>query len=381
MDLMKFDFIQLPPGVAAKLGLPEGKSIPVTDETRERFGRDVSSIEAVVAGCEAYLAVDPDDEDYRKFVGLYYHHKGATLANDGRVEEAAELFAKARLLWGADPQVHLDYARASTELERADEAIEGYRAATAAGAKSPELYDGLARAFALKGDFKSAGEVAEQSRREFPDSLVSLNTLTTIRYHQGDKAGLEKILFEQLARDPSNPLTLEKLSVWLRECSRFDEARRAIRRAIDLAPDQPRLQYQRGMIEMRSGDFDAAEEAFDDVLARDPQNLDARVARAVLALDRNQGPDAERRLREIVALAPRDYRAPFHLGRLLCRDADRIDQGLRFFEQVLDLRPRDRQALHYIYVVAKDAGAEGLAAKAEVQMKAMGESPRKAEPE
>lgn len=372
---MDFDFIPLPARLAARLGLPPEKSIPVTPEIRARLGQEGPSVEAIVAGCEAYLAVDPDDTDYRAFVRRYYHHRGVTLANEGRLEEAFELFGRARLLDGADPQVHLDFAQAATELERAEEAIEGYQAAMAAGARTPEVYDGLARAFGIKGDWKSALGAAEQSRREFPDSLVPLNTLTTVYYHSGDKAAMEKILFEQLQRDPQNPLTLEKLAVWFRECGRFAEAQRAVRRALELAPGEARLLYQRGMIEMRSGDSEAAEKTFRGILRHAPDDLDARTALAVLLLETSRPADAETILADSAARFPADYRAPFHLGRLCSRVADRLDEGLRHFERVLDLRPRDRQAVRYVYILASNSGAAALAARAREQMRVLGDEP------
>ena len=377
---MAFDFITLPARIAARLGLPKDKSIPVTPETRARMEKEGPTVEAIVAGCEAYLAIDPDDTDYRKFVGRYYHHRGVTLANERRLEEAAELLGKARLLDPSDPQAHLDYANAATELERAEEAIEAFRAAQSAGGNSPELYDGLARAFALKGDHKGARAVADQSRKEFPESLIPLNTLTTVLYHAGDKAALEKVLFELLSRDPDNPLTLEKLAVWFRECGRFAEAARAIRRAIELSPAEPRLLYQRGMIEFRAGDTAAAETTMRDVLKTDDGNLDARTALGVILTETLKPDQAEAIFLESIGRTPGDYRAWFHLGRLLLRTAERVEEGMRHFEKVLDLRPPDRQAIHYIYVVAKDAGAGATAGRAAEQMRALGEEPGAEEP-
>lgn len=372
---MKLDFVTLPPFLADRLGLPRDKSVPLTPETRRALAESGPSVEAIVRGCEAYLAVDPDDADYRKFLRRYYHHRGAVLGNDGRLEEALELFLKARVLDPTDPQVHVDFARACLELERPEDSIEGWRAAMAAGEKSPEIYDGLARAFAMKGDHKSAKVAAEQARKDFPDALLPLHTMATVLYHAGDKAGVEKLLFEALAKAPDDPLTLEKLGVWFRECGRFEEAARAIRRAQELAPAEPRLMYQRGMIEMRSGDRATAEKTFRALLEARPDDLDGRTALGVLLVDTTRPAEAEKLFAESAKIAPRDYRAHFHLARLCCQDADRVEEGLRHFDRMLDLAPHDRHAVHTAYIVATNAGAATVAAKAERLMRTMGEDP------
>lgn len=372
---MNLDFVTLPPHLADRLGLPRGKSVPVTPETRRALTESGPPVEAIVRGCEAYLAVDPEDADYRAFLARFYHHRGAVLANDGRLPEGIELFRKARLLDPAQAQPHVDYARASLELENAEDAIDGWRAAMAAGERSPEVYDGLARAFAMKGDHRSAKTAAEEARKAFPDALLPLHTLATVLYHAGDKAGVEKVLFEALARAPEDLLTLEKLGVWLRECGRFTEAARVIGKAIAMAPAEPRLQYQKGMIEMRGGDAAAAEATFRGLLAARPGDLDARTALAILLSDGSRPDEAEAVLRESVAVDPRDYRAHFHLGRLCCRDADRIAEGLAHFERMLDLAPRDRHAVHTAYIVASNAGAPAVAEKAARLMRDMGEEP------
>ncbi|KAF0243541.1 MAG: hypothetical protein FD180_3325 [Planctomycetota bacterium] len=377
---MNLDFITLPPLLADRLGLPRDKSVPLTPETRRALTESGPSVEAIVRGCEAYLAVDPDDADYRRFLRTYYHHRGATIANAGKIEEAFELFGKARRLDDSDPQVHVDFARASLELERPEDSIEGWRAAMAAGGKSPELYDGLARAFTMKSDYKSARTAAEQARKEFPESLLPLHTMATVLYHSGDKAGVEKVLFEALSMAPDDPLTLEKLGVWFRECGRFEEAARAIRRAQDLAPAELRLVYQRGMIELRSGEKEAAEKTFRGLLDARPGDLDARTALGILLTESSRTAEAERLFAESAAEAPRDYRAFFHLGRLCCRDAGRVEEGVAHFERMLDLAPRDRHAIHTAYIVASNAGAAGVAAKAERLMRALGEEPRAEEP-
>jgi Flp pilus assembly protein TadD len=373
---MNLDFITLPPLVADRLGLPRDKSVPLTPETKRSLTEKGPSVEAIVRGCEAYLAIDPDDEDYRRFLRNYYHHRGATLANDGQLEEAIETLAKARLLDPSDPQVHLDFARAALELERPEDSIDGWRAAMAAGTKSPEIYDGLARAFSMKGDHKSAKTAAELGRKDFPDALLPLHTMATVLYHSGDKAGVEKVLFEALSKAPDDPLTLEKLGVWFRECGRFTEAARAIRRAMDLAPAEPRLLYQRGMIELRSGEKAAAEKTFRGLLEARPGDLDARTALGIMLIETSRTPEAEALFTAMASDAPRDYRSYFHLGRMCCRDANRIEEGVAHFDRMLDLAPRDRHAVHTAYIVASNAGAATVAAKAERLMRAMGEEPR-----
>jgi len=373
---MALDFLPLPGPLAARLGLPPGKSVPVTPESRARLEKGGPSVEAIVEGCEAYLEIDPDDPDYRGFLKRFYHHRGATLANAGRVREAFGDLVRAGELGPGDVQLLRDLMHAALEIERPDDAIEAARGAIAAGGRSPEIYDGLARAFSMKQDHKSARAVAEQARKDYPDDLMPLHTQATVLYHAGDKAAVERVLFEALQRDPSSLMTLEKLTVWLRECMRYDEARHVLRRALELAPDAPRLLYQRGMIEFRSGDLEAAEKTFRRILESGPDDLDARTALGLLLTESSRPTEAEALFAESAGKAPRDYRAHFHLGRLCARDSGRLEEALGHFGRMLDLAPRDRAAVHTAYIVARNAGGDAVASRAEAIMRSLGEEPR-----
>ena len=95
--------------------------------------------------------------------------------------------------------------------------------------------------------------------------------------------------------------------------ARYDQARRLLSQALELAPDDPGLLAALGTVWLRSGQRDKAEEILSQALAhgRPPEALEGL---ALIAALRHDWPTARQRLRELLELQPRSALVWLRLG-------------------------------------------------------------------
>lgn len=127
----------------------------------------------------------------------------------------------------------------------------------------------------------------------------------------GDARTALKLIDEARAVDNRPP------EVWLAEVPvrirlrQFAEAQVAIERAQPLAPSSAEVRYQKGALLHVQGNLRAAVAAYDAALQSDPRHIEARVARAGIAIDLDQNSEAAKDVAELQRLSPREPRAAY----------------------------------------------------------------------
>jgi len=139
---------------------------------------------------------------------------------------------------------------------------------------------------------------------------------------------------------------------------RNDEARRLLEEALRLAPDDPEALYDLALVDLRTGNEDAALAGFERVIAlgfgggqKVPADLKLRALNnaAVVYLRREQAEDAATALVEATRLAPRDASAWFNLGLAREKLGER-DAALEALRRAHELAPRDVTTLRQLGV-------------------------------
>lgn len=92
-----------------------------------------------------------------------------------------------------------------------------------------------------------------------------------------------------------------------------------------------RLQYARALLDQ--GAHEAAREQFDVIVAQDPDDVDARFAVGLLSIQVGDLDAAERHLKRVLALNPRNDQARLYLGQLAYERKD-YEQALEWYRQV-----------------------------------------------
>ena len=166
-----------------------------------------------------------------------------------------------------------------------------------------------------------------------------------IAHHQRNEYALAETGYrELLALDASQAMAWSNLAAILHETERCPEAVAACGEALRLVPHHLNAQLNLATAQQRLGDFGAAADTFEAILASHPQRADLRKGLAT-ALDRcGRHNESVAVYETLLAAAPADAalwtakaEALKHLGRM--------DEAIAGFAEVVRLQPDDAAAL------------------------------------
>jgi len=220
---------------------------------------------AFAAG-ERAVACDPNNPY------LWFHHS-VTLLNLDRPEKALDAAQRAVDL---DPNglFYSPLADALTALDRLDEAETCYRRmAERCGCQSCWYKYAAFLVNRRKDRWVEAAEALEKAEAKVASNRVSRRQMNGLKLRVLEKTAppeAEDLVRHLLAQSPAEPQYWWHLAAILRTQERYDEAVLAARKAVNLNPEgwyRPRLANCLG----KAGDLAAAEEAYDEMLARHPE--------------------------------------------------------------------------------------------------------------
>ncbi len=227
--------------------------------------------------------------------------EGYGLYTDGRLEEAADAFARAV---ASDPGLtaaEIELGVVSAELGRRETAAEALARAAGASSDNAMMLNPLVAAMRGEGDLESTLEAVKLVRRAH--SLLG----------EGQYAPALESLREATEVAPQYAYGHLELGLWLFRLERYAEAAAPLQRHTELAPD---LGYPWGLLSFvrliegdKAGALAAAEQAF----SRDPQ-LEAAYGALIRAL---VGGDFETAYRERARLQASGAQVPPGLDRIL----------------------------------------------------------------
>lgn len=239
------------------------------------------------------------DRKIHQVIGLY---------SEGRLEEATSL---AREVVAERPSMPVGYSHlAQVLLQRGKlgDAIQVMEQARTRGVASDALLRQLGLALAQVGRGKEAVEVLRPlAVAGDPDSLDALGLALS---EAGDQAAAKTTLEKALAADPDNPSTYENLGlVGLRQ-QRWEEARKASRRAVDLNERLPNAWNNLGVALYYLGRKGEALEAWQRAVSLDPQRYDTLYNLGFKAAEMGKVDLARQALSRFVAEAPPERYGP-----------------------------------------------------------------------
>lgn len=140
-----------------------------------------------------------------------------------------------------------------------------------------------------------------------------------VRFNRNERA--EEVVLEGLARDDLTDA--ERLALVTvhgdvcRSMDRLDDARDAFAEVLAGRPDDVDARVGLARCDLRGGDFDAATDALDAVLADVPDHFEAHLVRTEVALLAADGDAAEQHIRAVLDTRPRHLKAQYMLSRAL----------------------------------------------------------------
>ena len=201
------------------------------------------------------------------------------------------------------------------------------------------------------GDAQRAVQAFERALELAPDNAVVHNDLGTALEEVGREPEAAEAYRRAAGSHPPFPPAQHNLALILGRRGEWHEAARHLRAALEQTPGFRAARHQLGLVLRELGQDDAARACFDELLAGDPKDIEARRAIADMDMDHCRFADAAQQLEQCLALAPDDARTTLTFGACL-QELGRVDEALVHYRRLLK---RDRS--RYYEVVKKLTGA------------------------
>lgn len=182
-----------------------------------------------------------------------------------KVVEAAPQFLPARLT----------LATALQKLERIDEAIDVYVAASASNPTAADPHFELAKLYQVQGENLRAIEQYEVVLKIDPHYATAHFNLATVLMRQGDMENARKHFELGLESFPESTVGLFNFGVFLFQQGELAEAKKRLRRAASLDPSLPQIHYQLGLVLKGLKEFAEAGSQFQETLRLNPRDAHA----------------------------------------------------------------------------------------------------------
>lgn len=133
-----------------------------------------------------------------------------------------------------------------------------------------------------------------------PPNAIAYNTLGVIYQRHGDLAMAERALRTALEREPESIVVMQNLGPLLAATGRTAEAAEMARRVASIEPVPPFQYFDKGMVALKAGDYDAARKLFEREVKRAPYYDEFHFWLAVTLLRLGQAKEARDQLAQAI---------------------------------------------------------------------------------
>lgn len=348
-------------------------NLPVDQETRDKLGLlgyvITTTGPASVPATQRRVMPDPK-EMIRSQRSV---HEAQTLMHEGQMREALLLLEKHIEKHPRDVVALNAAGECYRSLGMLSRALETFRRAAESPYEQAISLTGVASVLVLMGEPEQAETYCRRALAIDASCVGAVLMLGMVRFQQDrDPEALE--LFERAIREGRGSFTAAAYSAIARlhhARGRTTEARHALDRALAADPHHPEatallatlgkadtdklpliaklraavarrsdpgVLFELGRLEAQTGQLDAAEATFRQLLAKQPDHAGAHLNLAQVLQRLNRGEDALVHLREAVRLGPGDPEAAMALGMALAR-MNRLEEARNPLERAAALAP------------------------------------------
>lgn len=238
--------------------------------------------------------------------------------------QTAERAASRALLASRHPEALLCRAISRVELGLSKEALRDFDEAIAHAPNWADAHANRALALSFVGRLDDAAQSAQRALLLEPQHIDALCNLSRIRWLQGDAQEALRVADRALALDPQSIEGLLNRSNALQVLGDLAGVEASLRQAMDLAPTDPRVLTNYGVLLSGRGRWSEALEFFDKALGIDATRAEAYVGRCSPLLQLGRVKEAIAAAMEAQRLAPQMANAQFleGLGHLLLGEFD-----------------------------------------------------------
>ncbi len=207
---------------------------------------------------------------------------------------------------------------------------------------APDFYFELGDGYSKAGKEDEAIRWYKEALRRKPDFRPATKQLAAALIGKGDYARATEVLRQAVASPPADEALFTDLgNSYLRQ-QMLPQAQQALRRALEINPEQPEAQNLLGLVAVQKNDPREAEARFRDALRSQPDFAEAHNNLGnVLTGDRNYK-EAEYHFQKAVAINP-SYAEAHHGYALVLALTQSYDQAIAELREAIRLNPKDAQ--------------------------------------
>jgi tetratricopeptide (TPR) repeat protein len=292
---------------------------PIDSETEERL----AALGYVSGHVNPKKLDQPAGGDPKDKIALYNLLKqAASLSIEGKLDDAAAAVDAALAEDSQIVEAHMLRGNIYKKMKRPAEAIAAYRDALALDDEHQNALFSLAIAYKDEGRFDEARIGFERARELDPRNGKVLWQLADIWMRQGDTARAEAVVDDALARQVDEPRFLLKQGEICIEAKRYDEAERALRRALEKKPGMALAHFDLGLVHEGRGQLDQAIDEYKTELSSHPTAFRAAFNAAKLLQRAGQMNDAIVYFRKVVEIEPAFGTGHLYLAQALFEVGD-----------------------------------------------------------
>jgi tetratricopeptide (TPR) repeat protein len=214
----------------------------------------------------------------------------------------------------------------------------------------------LAASAIATGDWRSAVRYCSHLVQLHPDHFQAWVNLGVARFHLDELADSEFAFRQAVKLRPDQALPYLNLAILAGRRGETEAAVDGYRCALQLGDTSVTVLWNLAMAEAHAGHTEEAESLLAQLIAAHPEAAaDAWMFRARLAAEKGNGIDAERALKQVVALRPERWEAQLNLGVLLFRRGA-ITEALACFERACQINPAAAEAVRAQAAAALETG-------------------------
>jgi tetratricopeptide (TPR) repeat protein len=301
--------------------------------TLDEMGRFEEAIEAY----RQSLKIEEDDPQAML-------HLGIDLRRVGKLDQALRVLERIEQIDNTFEPAYCERVLTYAEMGDHEKAEEMFYLARLYKEHCSDCYDHIGRSLAMRGLYDKAiycwqkaldsGDAAPHVHVRIAEALWQKGELEHARQH----------FLIGLRQDPGDIDTLLELGRLLIEMGRLDEAGEKIRRAIEMAPEEPAAHFCHGEWLVGHGEHDEqAAGAFAQTLRLDPTFPAAHLRLAEIHHRRGERDEAREHLRQEIQLGPQDVRTLLELANLLI-ECDQTTEAMACLKRATKLAPTNVRA-------------------------------------
>lgn len=278
------------------------------------------------SGYRQWLAENPDDAGALHLLGILRGQRGD-------VAGALQLVARASELDPDNAACRHTLGEMYLSANRLDEAAQAYDEARQLNPNLAAAHAGLGHVALLRGDLDAAENHFKVALRADENDTPALTGLGNVAQARGDSARALQLLTQAAEGAPDNPLIQASYARAMLDQGMPDFAGKALDNALAVRPGYALAQVLRADVHVQKGEFAAATQIYESLLAHGEQVPAVRTGLGDIARAQGRHADAIAQYDEALRLQPA-------LDHAAIRRADALARSGRVAQAIVDMQAR-----------------------------------------